>query len=102
MYSPIEIEIIPIKNKFGKFIDIIDIDKKYFHIYFNNNKEEIKTTNLTEKDKVSIINIIIDHQIKSFLGLFSACECIESINFKKYYRNNITDMRERCSEDVHH
>ena len=36
--------------------------------------------------------IIIDYQVKSFKGLFPRCECIESINFKKFYRNNITDM----------
>ena len=38
------------------------------------------------------IKIIIDYPVKSFKGLFSWCECIESINFKKFYRDNITDM----------
>ena len=39
------------------------------------------------------IKIIIDYQVKSFKELFSRCECIESINFKKFYRNNnITNM----------
>ena len=38
------------------------------------------------------IKIIIDYQVKSFKDLFKRCECIESINFKKFYRNNITDM----------
>ena len=42
-YSSIEIEVLPIKNKYGNFIDIDYRFQKYFHIYFNNNKnEEIK------------------------------------------------------------
>ena len=65
-FSSIELEIIPIQNKYGSFIKIKEEDKKYFHIYFNDNKEEIKKTELNEKDKVSKINIIIDYQIKSF------------------------------------
>ena len=28
-------------------------EKKYFHIYFNDNKEEIKKTKLNKEDKVS-------------------------------------------------
>ena len=35
---------------------------------------------------------MIDYQVKSFYELFDDCKCIESINFKKFYRNNITDM----------
>ena len=44
-----------------------------------------------EEDKVTKIKIIIDYQVKSFKKLFKECHCIESINFKKFYRNNITD-----------
>ena len=52
-YSSIEIEIKPVNNKYGKFVNIKkDDEKKYFHIYFNNNKEEIKRNNLTEVDKI--------------------------------------------------
>ena len=39
-----------------------------------------------------MIKIIIDYQIKSFELLFYECKCIESINFKKFYRNNINNM----------
>ena len=39
-----------------------------------------------------MIKIRIDYQIKSFPKLFYECECIESIKFKKFYRNNVTDM----------
>ena len=46
---------------------------------------------INEEDKVTKIKIIIDYQVKSF-SLFYKCECIESINFKKFYRDNITDM----------
>ena len=47
---------------------------------------------LNEKDKVSKINIIINYQIKSFKKLFYNCKCVEFINFKKFYRSNITNM----------
>ena len=40
IYSSIEIEIKPVNNKYGKFINIEE-NEKYFHIYFNDNKEEI-------------------------------------------------------------
>ena len=93
-YSMIEIEIIPIKNKSAKFINIInDEDQKYYHIYFNNNyKKEIKEYHLNEKDKVKNILIRIDYQVKSFYELFKYCGYIESINFKSFYRSNIINM----------
>ena len=55
-------------------------------------KKEIKNTSLNINDNVSKISIIIYYQIKSFSKLFFYCECIESIEFKKFYRNNITDI----------
>ena len=70
-FSSIELEIIPIQNEYGPFVNIKEEDeKKYFHIYFNDNKEEINKTELNKEDKVSKINIIIDYQIKSFKLLF--------------------------------
>ena len=42
IYSTIEIEIKPVNNKYGTFININKEKEIYFHIYFNNNKEEIK------------------------------------------------------------
>ena len=39
--TPIEIEIIPAKDKYGKFINIYTNDE-FYHIYFNDDKEEIK------------------------------------------------------------
>ena len=70
-YSSIELDIIPVKGEYGKFIDIKKEDKKYFHIYFNDNKKkEIKNTYLDEDENVSKISIIIDYHIKSFSELF--------------------------------
>ena len=49
-YSSIELDIIPMKpmkDNDGKFINIDEEDKKYFHIYFNDNKKiEIENTSL--------------------------------------------------------
>ena len=105
-YSSIEIEIIPVKGKYGEFIKVDKNDELYYHIYFNDNKEEIKDKYrikeedgvtkkeyyIEEEDDVSKIKIIIDYQVKSFQKLFFNCYCIESINFKKFHRNNITNM----------
>ena len=46
-YCEIEIEIIPIKDKYGRFINNKKNDKLYYHIYFNDNKEEIKNKYFT-------------------------------------------------------
>ena len=93
IYTSIELEVEANKEgMYGKFINIKDEDKKYYHIYFNDNKkEEIKRYELNKDDNVSKINIIIDHQVKSFSELFKYCLCT-SIKFKKFYRTNITDM----------
>jgi len=42
IYSSVEIEIKPFENIYGKFININEEKKMYYHIYFNDNKEEIK------------------------------------------------------------
>ena len=83
----IEIEIKPVKNKSGYFINIKEEDKLYYHIYFNNNKEEIKRSYMNKDENIRIISIIIDYQIKSFEGLFKACNSIESVDFKKFNRH---------------
>ena len=70
----------------------------YYHIYFNDNKEEIKRNNLNENDNVSKIKIIIDYQVKSFKELFYRCYCIEYIYFKKFYRKNINNMEDMFLE----
>ena len=95
LFTPIEIEITPkasINKIFNNFINLTDKEEEYYHIFFNDRKEEIKKFWLNEEDKVTKIKIIIDYQIKSFKMLFYFCQCIESIFFKKFYRNNIIDM----------
>ena len=81
-FTPIEIEIVPTKGKYGNFIKINKNDELFYHIYFNDNKKEIKNKyEINEEDKVKKIKIIIDYQVKSIEKLFYRCECIESINF---------------------
>ena len=87
LYTPIEIEIIPIipyKSQFEKFIN--NYNKEYIHIYFNDDKKETKRKFLLKNDICDKITIIIDHQIKSFEKLFYECKCIESLFFKKFHR----------------
>ena len=70
-YSSIELDILPMNGECGKFININEVYKNYFHIYFNDNKKkEIENTSLYKDDNVSKISIIIDYQIKSFSELF--------------------------------
>ena len=92
--SRIEIEIIPIKEIFSKFINIINKEEElYYHIYFNDSKEETSRDYLTNKDKVNKIKIVIDYPVKSLKNLFHKCKCIESINFINFQRNNINNMK---------
>ena len=58
-------------------------------------KKEIENTFLDIDDNVSKISIIIDYQMKSFSKLFYYCFSVESIEFKKFYRNNVTDMSDQ-------
>ena len=92
LYSSIELELKPVNNKYGRFIHIHKKDQKIYHIYFDNNKEEIKRNYLKENEQIKIIRIIIDYQAKSFEGLFKDCYCLEYIFFKKFYRNSINNM----------
>ena len=91
-YTDIKIEIVPDKNEYGQFINIKDEDKLFYHIYFNNDKEEINRNFFTKDDNITKINIIIDYQVISFENLFSKCYCIKSIYFTKFNRKNIINM----------
>ena len=92
-YNEIEIEIISHKNKYGNFINIFNKEKeKYFHIYFNNDKETTNRTYLIKNEKVSQIIIKIELNVDSFDSLFLNCVCIKSINFKKFHKKNIIKM----------
>ena len=88
LYSSIEIEVIPVadindlfinikkgKDKHVPFINIKKGEEKYYHIYFDNNiTQEVKRNYLREDDKVKVIKIKIDYQIKSFNNLFDNCK----------------------------
>ena len=91
-YSSIEIELKLADNQYGKFINISHEYKDYYHIYFNNSTEEEDKINIDEDDNVQSIKIKIDYQIISLNELFLNCDCISSINFKKFSRNNIIYM----------
>ena len=101
-YSEIEIEIIPSKHKYSEFIKsnklskFLNIprkeDESYYHIYFNESKKEIKKYELSDDNDIEKIKVIIDHKIRSFKGLFQYCQCIESISFNNFQRDNIIDM----------
>ena len=92
--SEVEIELKFADGKYDQFINIPDEDKEYYHIYLGNSNEEIKKCNLEKNEKVKMIKIIIDYQVKSFKGLFDNCNYISKIFFNKFYRINITDMSE--------
>ena len=79
IYSLIEIEIKPVYYNLGIFINIDKEDELYYHIYFNDNKEEIKRNHTNINEKIKKIKIIIDYQVKSFKNLFYFCDCIGAI-----------------------
>ena len=87
-YSSIEIEIIPAKNHYGKFIS----DDIYAHIFFDDDKEIKKRNYLEQNEEVKKIKVIIDYKYNSFENLFSDCNSIESICFRKFRRNTIENM----------
>ena len=53
-YSSIEIEIKIIDDGYSKFINIYG-KEKYYHIYFNNSKEEIKRIYINKNEEIKII-----------------------------------------------
>ena len=91
-YDLIELEIFPAPDNSGKFIKIKKEDFSHFHFYFNNDKSEIKKDYINKDDNVSKIKIIIDNHIKNFSYLFHQVNCIEKINFIKFFRKDIIDM----------
>jgi len=93
LFSSIEIEIKPVKDLYGTFINIQkEEDKFYYHIFFNNNENEERRRYIRQGENIDKIKIKIGFQIKSFEKLFYNCVCIESINFKRFIRINITNM----------
>ena len=63
-FTQIELEIIPCNNKYGRFINITENQKLFYHIFFNDNKEEIENKySINEEDKVTKIRIVIDYKL---------------------------------------
>ena len=89
-YLKIKMEIFPIENKYGKFINISNM--KYYHIYFNDNFKETKRDYIIEEDNASKIKIVIDNDVKNLFGLFYNIKFIKKINFIKFNRNDIKNM----------
>ena len=54
-------------------------DPNKYHIYFNNEKKEIKRNYFKENEKPSKIRLIIDMEVKSLQQLFINCDFISVI-----------------------
>ena len=93
-YLQIVIEIIPIVNVFGNFINVSNnANRNFYHIYFNDNEEEeIKRNYITEEDNVGKIKVAIDYEIKNLYGLFRECNCVKKLNFIQFNRKVNEDM----------
>ena len=69
-YSSIEIEIKPLNDKYGQFINVKKRDEKYYHIYFNNNKEEIKRNYIKENEYTRThMDIEVINAMRIWMGL---------------------------------
>ena len=91
-YEQIEMEIIPINKKDkNKFINI-NINKSYYHIYFNDDKKETHRNYFTKYENIKKIKVILDGEIKSFKRLFYKCKCIKKVTFINFRRKDIKDM----------
>ena len=103
------------------FINYEQQYKPYFHVFFDDKKEEenyptnlnlgiidsfkhLIRANITNKQKEIIKGycygkqkikkkkIIIDYPVTSLKGLFKDCNSLKEINFIQFYRKNIVDM----------
>ena len=97
-FGEIEIEMVPIpiykREEYGnKYINIPEKDRKYYHIYFDNDIKITEDNYIYKIDKINVIKVKIDRQIKSFYELFDDCDGIEELSFTKFVRNNITNMK---------
>ena len=72
------IEIIPLINKNGKFINYTRADNAQFiHIFFDNSKEEIHRNKIYSEDNVEKIKVELNYRFVEFNELFEGCDCIE-------------------------
>ena len=94
-FMNIEIELIPKDNLIGGeiFINFIN-DSSLFHIYFNDNPEEVKENYIIKNKNINKIKVILEKKIKSLRGLFKDCKCLKEVYFTKFNRKDITDLGE--------
>ena len=55
LYSSIEIELKFVDNKWGKFVNILEEAKEYYHIYFDNSYKEIKRNTLKKSEQLKLL-----------------------------------------------
>jgi len=98
-YLQIEIEVLFMPISFYilyKNIRIINMKNnptKYYHIYLDDNINEIERNYINKEDIFSKIKIKIDYEVKALNGLFKDNQYITSINFVKFKRKDITNIR---------
>ena len=99
----IKINIYPIKEVEGKLINIIEKERPYYHIYFDDNKEEIQNLSITKKDNVNKIKLIIDNKIDDLSKLFKDCNYIRQIDIIRFKNRKIYNMNEifSCCRNSH-
>ena len=108
-FGKIIIEVFPsvTSNKDEKFINYDEKKESSYHIYLNNDSEELqmnfikrffyKKNYISRRDNIKKIRIEIDKKIKSLKGLFEDCVCLKKIKFIEFNNDNITDMSEMFS-----
>ena len=64
----------------------------YYHIYINDDEEEIKKKKFYKKENIFKIKVILNNKIKSLSNLFRNCKYIKKITFTKFKRKDIINM----------
>ena len=99
IFNQIQIEIYPKDNLEFKaneqniFINFLG-GKNYYHIFFDDNDEEIDRNYIQKGELIKKIKIMIEPEFNSLSGLFKDCKCIKEIRFTKFNRTDIIDMKE--------
>ena len=81
----------PKADNYGQFINVSKLEP-FYHIFFNDNKNEVKKNKISYEDNVTKIKIKVDYEIKSLNGLFTKCKCIQKVCFIKCNRKGIKNM----------
>ena len=102
-FIQVKVEVIPVHwdklKKAKNFFVNFGKDKNKFLVYFNDNNIPIDRDYIKPEDKVEKITlIIIRTQSLSELfynkkqGIYSGCDCIQEINFIRFFNRDIIDM----------